>query len=81
MLAIPADLGVADFCAFLGGYLRAVRAAAVHPAFRNDIVAEPCLSQPGTLLMVLLTHDCPDLPLLSRMREIFMVQNTSGPSV
>ena len=25
VLAIPADLGVADFCAFLGGYLRAVR--------------------------------------------------------
>jgi hypothetical protein len=24
VLAIPADLGVADFCAFLGGYLRAV---------------------------------------------------------
>ena len=29
VLAIPADLGVADFCAFLGGYLRAVSTNAV----------------------------------------------------
>ena len=44
MLAIPADLGVADFCAFLGGYLRAVSARKLECSRRATVSATELVS-------------------------------------
>ena len=44
VLAIPADLGVADFCAFLGGYLRAVSARKPECSRRATVSATELVS-------------------------------------